>query len=120
MGFHRKPESEADFGAQFFVGHDAESRAPFNIRLREKVPAERIAYRTLDNRSMHDVVIAGAGIGLIPIKTAEKNPDLVEVMPPRPDWAAPLWLVTHVDLHRTAKVQSFLTFLKRSAQDWDI
>jgi hypothetical protein len=29
-----------------------------------------------------------------------------------------LWLVTHVDLHRTTKVQSFLTFLKAEAKSW--
>jgi DNA-binding transcriptional LysR family regulator len=39
-------------------------------------------------------------------------------MPPRPDWEAPLWLVTHVDLHRTLKVQRFLSHLKQAAQGW--
>ena len=29
-----------------------------------------------------------------------------------PEWSAALWLVTHVDLHRTAKVQALLKFLK--------
>ena len=44
---------------------------------------------------------------------AQADPDLVEVMRAQPrDWASPLWLVTHVDLHRTTKVQAFLTFLK--------
>ena len=37
---------------------------------------------------------------------------------PRPEWEAPLWIVTHVDLHRTLKVQSFLAHLKRAAADW--
>ena len=30
----------------------------------------------------------------------------------------PLWLVTHVDLHRTTKVQAFLRFLKDRAKGW--
>ena len=29
---------------------------------------------------------------------------------------APLWIVTHVDLHRTRKVQAFLSYLKEAAQ----
>ena len=33
-------------------------------------------------------------------------------MPLVQDWRVPLWIVTHVDLHRTTKVQAFLTFLK--------
>ena len=37
---------------------------------------------------------------------------------PRPEWEAPLRIVTHVDLHRTRKVQAFLTHLKESAKSW--
>jgi DNA-binding transcriptional LysR family regulator len=37
---------------------------------------------------------------------------MVEILPPLEDWRVPLWLVTHVDLHRTAKVQAFLKHLK--------
>jgi hypothetical protein len=29
-----------------------------------------------------------------------------------------LWLVTHVDLHRTTKVQALLRFLKQEASGW--
>ena len=57
-------------------------------------------------------VIGGAGIGFLGTREAALHPDLVQVMPPREDWTAPLWLVTHVDLHRTAKVQAFLSHLK--------
>mgnify|MGYP000110694370 CR=1 FL=1 len=51
---------------------------------------------------------------------AQQDPDLVEVMAPRPEWDAPLWIVTHVDLHRTRKVQAFLTVLKDSAKSWSV
>ena len=37
---------------------------------------------------------------------------------PQEEWSAPLWLVTHVDLHRTTKVQAFLKFLKEDAKSW--
>jgi DNA-binding transcriptional LysR family regulator len=37
---------------------------------------------------------------------------LTEVIPSLDEWSAPLWLVTHVDLHRTTKVQAFLRFMK--------
>jgi len=47
-----------------------------------------------------------------------RHPELVQVMPPQPDWSGALWLVTHVDLHRTNKVQAFLRFLKEHAQGW--
>ncbi|MEM8590912.1 MAG: LysR family transcriptional regulator [Pseudomonadota bacterium] len=114
------PKGEDDFKNHYFVGHDAETRAPFNMWLRETVPMENIVYRTADNRSNEDGVVAGAGIGFLPVKVAERYSNLTQVAPPRPEWSAPLWLVTHVDLHRTAKVQSFLTFLKAAARDWEV
>jgi hypothetical protein len=39
-------------------------------------------------------------------------------MAPRPEWDASLWIVTHVDLHRTRKVQAFLGELKEAAKTW--
>ena len=61
---------------------------------------------------------AGAGLGFImPCKVAG-DPGLVQIMAPLPEWDAPLWIVTHVDLHRTLKVQTFLSTLKDHAQHW--
>jgi DNA-binding transcriptional LysR family regulator len=40
------------------------------------------------------------------------------MMDPQPEWEGTLWLVTHVDLHRTNKVQSFLSFLKERSKEW--
>ena len=56
----------------------------------------------------------------MPCCEAVRRGGLIEVMPSAPDWSAPLWLVTHVDLHRTHKVQTFLSFLKDNARSWDL
>ncbi|MEM6728885.1 MAG: LysR family transcriptional regulator [Pseudomonadota bacterium] len=117
---HGLPKDESEYKNHYFVGHDAETRAPFNMWLRETVPMENIVYRTADNRSNEDGVVAGAGIGFLPVKIADRYPNLTQVAPPKEEWSAPLWLVTHVDLHRTAKVQSFLSFLKEAARDWQV
>jgi DNA-binding transcriptional LysR family regulator len=113
------PRDEGDLVNHWFVGHDdAQSRAPFNRWLASVVPAEQIAFRTMDNRSMRDAVLAGAGIGFLPVWERHGRDDLHDVIPQREEWAAPLWIVTHVDLHRTAKVQAFLTLLKERARGW--
>jgi DNA-binding transcriptional LysR family regulator len=67
---------------------------------------------------MRDAVIAGAGLGFLSACEAARQPELVEVMPARDEWSVPLWLVTHVDLHRTTKVQAFLTVLREAAKGW--
>ncbi|MDW4497306.1 LysR family transcriptional regulator [Sulfitobacter sp. D35] len=115
---HGRPGGVDDLSAHRFVSADsAESRAPFAKWLRDQVPAEAITFRSSDPRAMTEAIHAGAGLGFLAVEEAETLPDLVQVMAPRPEWSSPLWLVTHVDLHRTTKVQAFLSFLKASVKD---
>jgi DNA-binding transcriptional LysR family regulator len=98
------------------VGRGA--RAPFNRWMAAHVPAARVAFRAAGNRDAVDAVAAGAGVGFVGTFEAARRADLVQMLPPRADWLVPIWLVTHVDLHRTAKVQAFLTALKAAARHW--
>ena len=115
------PASERDFAGHSFIAFDSEtSMAPFNIWLRANVPADQIVFRCTDNLVLRDAIRSGAGIGFMAKWEAETHDDVVEILAPREEWSAPFWLVTHVDLHRTTKVQSFLKFLKDEAKDWRI
>lgn len=114
-----KPDPEQGFDGHQFVGFDdAQSRAPFNRWLREFVPPEAISFKCSGIFAHQSAVLAGGGIGFLSCRTAAQFPDLVQIMPPQEEWLSPLWLVTHVDLHRTTKVQSFLSFLKDKAKGW--
>lgn len=117
---HGVPASEAELPKHRFVGaDDANSRAPFFRWMHETIPADRIVFRSGDVHAQRRAIKEGAGIGFVSRLQAREMGGLIEVVPPREDWAAPLWLVTHMDLHRTTKVQSFLSFLKKRARDWD-
>jgi len=107
------PAGEDDLRNHWFVGSDDKnSRSPFARWLRERVPDESYTFRATDDRVMRDAIAAGAGIGFVSCEEAAAAPELHEVMARQDEWEAPLWLVTHVDLHRTTKVQAFLRFLK--------
>jgi len=113
------PASVAEFAQHRFIASDAaDSRAPFHVWLRQAVPADAISYRITETAAAEAALRAGVGIGFHPAWLAEGDPDLVEVLPPRPEWETPLWIVSHVDLHRTLKVQSFLAALKQAAAEW--
>lgn len=112
---------ECDGGCQDhrFVGpSDENHRASFNRWLRDNVPAEQVTFRTSEIRTMIEAIEAGAGIGFLPTWWAEQNPDMIQMCAARPEWGVSAWLVTHVDLHRTAKVQGFTAALKEAAKDW--
>lgn len=118
---HGLPGSEADFPSHHFVVTDsAESRAPFYRWLRGIVPPEAMTYRATEPAALESAIRAGLGIGFLSAFKAQTDPELVEILPPRPEWDAPLWIVTHVDLHRTRKVQAFLTVLKDAAKTWTL
>ena len=111
------PKDETELAGHRFVAHDnADSRAPFNRWLRARVPDSAIVFRSTDSRALEQAVVSGAGIGFLSLATAEQRPGLVEVLSPREEWTSPLWLVTHVDLHRTTKVQALLNHLKASVK----
>ncbi|MDZ4093545.1 MAG: LysR family transcriptional regulator [Paracoccaceae bacterium] len=113
------PGPEADFAHHRFIGSDdLESRAPFHVWLRDKVPADSVTYRSTEPAAFEDALLAGAGMGFLAAHRAATLPGVVEVLPPRPEWEVALWLVTHVDLHRTLKVQRFLAHVKQAAQGW--
>lgn len=118
---HGLPKDEQDFAQHRFVSTDAEGmRAPFYRWLREHIDDSSVAFIGTENVALELAVEMGAGLGFFPCYRASKNPDLIEVLPSRPEWDAPLWLVTHVDLHRTRKVQSFVTHLKEIAKNWQV
>ncbi len=113
------PTTEAELAGHRIIGAEAsESRAPFYRWLRDKVPPEAISFRVTEPAANTEALQAGLGLGFCDTHFAKQNRDLVEVFPARPEWDAPLWIVTHVDLHRTLKVQSFLAHLKKAATDW--
>ncbi|WP_142639300.1 LysR family transcriptional regulator [Ruegeria faecimaris] len=119
VALHGKPGSLDDFADHSFISTDDEnSRAPFSRWLRQTVPAERITFRCTNNFCIREAVLSGAGIGFMPRWSAAGDPNLVEVIDPMPEWFGDLWLVTHVDLHRTTKVQAFLTYLKEQSKSW--
>ncbi len=116
---HGAPEGEADLVKHRFVGHDnPESRAPFYRWLNDQVPRENVVFRSTSDRAIAAAIRQGAGLGFLPVWAVRDSEPLTQVMAPREDWAINVRLITHVDLHRTTKVQTFLRFLKERAQGW--
>lgn len=101
----------------FVVNDDRTSRAPYSKWIQKNVEQDSVVFRATQMRSLTDAVHAGAGIGFLTLWAGENNEDLVQMMPSRPEWNTTVWMVTHVDLHRSSKVQAFLKFLKEKFTD---
>ncbi len=53
----------------------------------------------------------GIGVGVLPSFMQAKHPELVAVSEPIPELAAPVWMLTHPDLRKTARVRAFMQFV---------
>jgi DNA-binding transcriptional LysR family regulator len=117
---HGPLSDTTDYATHRFIDMDDHlARGPMSKWLRSTVPLSSIGFRISELGAMEAAIVAGLGIGFLPRRSASANPDLVEVMPALAEWQSPLWIVTHVDLHRTLKVQSFLAVLKSAAAEWN-
>ena len=106
------PNGITDFQNHRFVGpNNPDIAAPFFIWMRDNIPQDCVILRSTSQRVLRQAILSGTGIGFLPSKMAQDQ-NMIEVIPSMEDWQNTYWLVTHVDLHRTAKVQAFLNVLK--------
>ncbi|WP_207100983.1 LysR family transcriptional regulator [Paracoccus shandongensis] len=82
--------------------------APLMRWLQGRIDPGQIVLTASDESAREAVIRAGLAIGPLSPSRAE---GLVEVMA-LPEWESRLWLVTHVDLHRSPKVQAAVAALR--------
>lgn len=114
-----QPDADALIESLRYISHDDPSnRAPFLTWLKGNVSDSQIVFRATSSRARDIAIRSGVGAGFLPQEAIDKDPELTALMGPRAEWQSTLWLVTHVDLHRTAKVQAFTNLLKVRVKDW--
>ncbi|MEM9813599.1 MAG: LysR family transcriptional regulator [Pseudomonadota bacterium] len=107
------PTAESLADHRYIIPHGHTSISPPERWLRALVEKPHLALVADRGAAVADAIGAGIGIGFVPIDTAQNDPRLVEVLPRDPAWQVTSWIVTHVDLHRSPKVQAFLEHCRR-------
>ena len=79
--------------------------------LQQNVPAERIAFRSNSLLALRAAARAGLGVAPLPCYLCDLDPTLSRVGPVLPRMASALWLLTHPDLRRVARIRALLDFL---------
>ncbi|HEX7073389.1 MAG TPA: LysR substrate-binding domain-containing protein [Hyphomicrobiaceae bacterium] len=92
------------------MGFDSDHEALVR-RFANFLPETRPIFRA--NSVAVAIAAAKAGMGLAPLPCgiADLEPDLVRIAPLPDDFTLDLWLLTHEDLRRTARIRAFLDFL---------
>jgi DNA-binding transcriptional LysR family regulator len=79
--------------------------------MREWTPADRIVFCADSLLAMREVCAAGGGLAALPCYLGDTDLRLVRVQPPVKEMTTALWVLTHPDLVRTARVRLFVDFM---------
>jgi DNA-binding transcriptional LysR family regulator len=106
---------ESNFSDHEFVGTRwKDSPLPYTDWMNAQIPEESFVVQTTNQYAITAAVKQGLGLGFVPEHESVK-PALAQIIPPNDTWSVNLWLVTHVDLRRTLKVQEFLSIARTGA-----
>ncbi|MGH1414436.1 MAG: LysR family transcriptional regulator [Pelagimonas sp.] len=110
---HGAPNTQDDFAGHVFVLPEfPHGRLPFGNWIKDTIRPDMVALSSRDIGVIVEAVCAGLGIGFLGDADARRRGNLRPILPANPDWKVTGWLVTHVDLHRTEKVQAMLSCIK--------
>ena len=95
-----------------WVGHDASlSHLESAKWMRKHVPPERVGLRVTSLVAMGEAVRAGFGVGWLLCPLGDAMPDLVRLREPTADLDTQVWVLTHPDLKRVARIKALTDFL---------
>lgn len=98
---------------KFVCVQDKNTKAPPHLWIRDKICEQNIVFTSNDSYVLDSAIIDGIGIGAMPADRG-KRLGLVEMGSDNLTWNDQNWLVTHIDLHFSEKVQKFLQLLKNT------
>lgn len=82
--------------------------------LRAELPESRATLTASDPLHIAGLVRAGGGIARLPFMSALDDPTLTRVFPDRSEHAYDIWLLTHSDLRKTARVRAFMDHMSEA------
>lgn len=99
-------------GHRFVAPHAEDWRLPFWPWIEKHVRQEMIVMSSRDIWLNVEAISRGVGMGFLGDHEAASRKGLHAVDLDDETWSVELWLTTHVDQHRTEKVQSMLTCIR--------
>jgi len=90
---------------------EALSNLPITKWLLKKNPNAKVMLRCNTLLGIHEAVRNNIGIASLPCFLADQDEQLQRVIAPPDELATELWLLTHQDLRRTARVRALMDFL---------
>ncbi len=103
---------DLELAAHHWLGVDSPIlEAPPGRWITENIPPERIGLTADSFLALRTAAEDGLGLALLPIALVDRRTRLEQVFPGEPGIRNNLWLITHPDLARSARVHAFITHM---------
>jgi DNA-binding transcriptional LysR family regulator len=79
--------------------------------MRVALPQAEIALKTNSLLALRRAAVENLGLAALPCYLGDSSNDLIRVRPPIPAMTTALWILTHEDLRRSARVRAFTEFV---------
>lgn len=111
-----EPKAVSDLAKQEYVAPETSdlcgTSEVYSAWLGQYASESQVVFRTTDLAVLDSAVEAGIGMGFVPVFAAKNKPNLVQVLPEHVSRIGELKIVTHVDFHRTPRIQALIKVLK--------
>lgn len=119
---HGWPEKLQDFRHHYFISYD---ETIFNNAALKRLEAvfgdKHILQRYTSNAGILAALNQHSGLGAIGCYFADKAENLRRIMPEQFDYAFDVWVATHIDLYKSARIKIVFDFLiEKLAEDADL
>lgn len=113
------PKDEAWLKAQAWVGLGAPlSLSPPSVWMTKHIPAANIKCTADTFPATRGLSRSGAGLCILPCFLGDADPELTRVAEPFAEMTTSLWVLTHPDVRKAAKVREFSSFLRHRLRDF--
>lgn len=112
---HGTPRRISDLRSHFHVGFDEGMAGRDDIQQLERMFAkERIIHRSNSFVGQVRAAASGVGLAMVDCFLADAEPNLVRVMPDKLSHDMDVWLVTHAEIGRSARIRAVFDFVSES------
>lgn len=114
------PDTTQDLSRhRFILRDDRDGKMPFSHWIEQHVQPRMVALVTDDVWTSVEAICHGVGIGFLADHETQTRTGLHRVLDVKRSWYLRLWLTTHVDLHRSAKVQAISKHIRSAFMSGD-
>lgn len=112
---HGKPKKVGELASHsMLLPNEALAGLPVIKWLRKYVPSKAIVASSDKITGLYKIAQQGLGIAPLPHYVGDPDPDLVKVMDLPGKFHRNIWILTHPDLRRTARIKAFMKFMYKA------